>query len=289
VRAVLERLGLEDVRARTQIACEHLHRYELAARLCEGLRVADVCCGVGYGSRLLREGGARTVVGVDDDRGAIDAARAEGGIEGVDFELADAIQFLEADLDRRFDAIVMFEGLEHLADPGRALAALRRSFDAGLRGIVSIPNSEALDEGENPFHHTHYSYDRAVSELRSLGADVLVLHQFAAEGSLIRPAERGQMEARAVLDGEGDERECAHMIGLVNFGPEAREASARLLLDVAPVQRAYMRELEATNRKLWEDLEAIEASASWRLTEPLRGAKARGQRLRRRVRGSRGD
>jgi hypothetical protein len=48
-----------------------------------------------------------------------------------------------------------------------------------------------------------------------------------------------------------------------------------------------MRELEATNRKLWEDLEAIEASASWRLTEPLRGAKARGERIRRRLRGSR--
>ena len=41
-----------------------------------------------------------------------------------------------------------------------------------------------------------------------------------------------------------------------------------------------MRELEATNRKLWGDLREMEESASWRLTEPLRSAKARVRRLR---------
>ena len=143
--------------------------------------------------------------------------------------------------------------------------------------------------GDNPFHHTEYSYDRAVADLKGLGDDVVVLHQFAAEGSLIRAARSGPLDARAHLDGDGDERGCAHLIGLVNLGVEAGEASARLLLDVTPIQRRYMRELEATNRKLWEDLEAIEASASWRLTEPLRGAKARGERIRRRLRGSRPD
>jgi SAM-dependent methyltransferase len=290
VLVVLERLGPEDVRARTQIACEHLHRYELAARLCSGLRVADVCCGVGYGSLLLRDRGATSVLGIDNDAGAIETARRAARGEGVEFERADAIEFLEGDLAGRFDAVVMFEGLEHLPDPDRALSALRRAFASGLRGIVSIPNSEALGEEENPFHHTEYTYDRALSDLGGLGEEVVVLHQFAAEGSLIRTAEGGAVEARAVLDGEGEERECAHLIGLVNFGERGREASTRLLLDAAPIQRRYMRELEATNRRLWQDiegirqdLEAVEASASWRLTAPLRAAKARGQRLRRRL------
>ena len=277
---MLERLGLADVRARTQIACEHLHRYELAAGLCSGLRVADVCCGVGYGSRLLREGGARSVLGIDNDDDAIAAAREETSDPEVSFERADAVKFLEGELRGRFDAVVMFEGLEHLPDPDRALAALREAFDAGVRGIVSIPNSEALDEGDNPFHHTEYSYDRAAADLRRLGEDVVLLHQFAAEGSLIRTGRGGRLEAHAHLDGEAEERGCAHLIALVNFGADAQDASARLLLDVTPIQRRYMRELEATNRKLWGDLREMEESASWRLTEPLRSAKARVRRLR---------
>jgi SAM-dependent methyltransferase len=283
VRGVLERLGLEDVRARTQIACEHLHRYELASHLCSGLRVADVCCGVGYGAHQLRRGGAATVLGVDNDAGAIETASRAWAGDGVAFERADALEFLEGDLSERFDAVVMFEGLEHLPDPDRALAALRRAFASGLRGLVSIPNSEALEEAENPFHHTDYAYDRAREDLGRLGDDVVLLHQFAAEGSLIRTADSGRLEAHAHLDGDGEERECAHLIAVVNFGERGTDATARLLVDVAPVHRRYMRELEATNRKLWQDLEAIEASASWRLTEPLRSAKARAQRLRDRL------
>ena len=45
----------------------------------------------------------------------------------------------------------MFEGLEHVSDPERAVAALASPHGRGLRALVSIPNSVALGEVDNPF------------------------------------------------------------------------------------------------------------------------------------------
>src|SRR5262245_56200400 len=50
-----ERLSLDAAARYTSQACEHIHRYEIAAVLCEGLRVLDLACGSGYGSAILAE------------------------------------------------------------------------------------------------------------------------------------------------------------------------------------------------------------------------------------------
>ena len=56
---VVERLTLEAAQADTMVACEHRHRYEFAAALCDGRRVLDLCCGSGYGSAILAAPRAR--------------------------------------------------------------------------------------------------------------------------------------------------------------------------------------------------------------------------------------
>ncbi|MGI8461089.1 MAG: class I SAM-dependent methyltransferase [Solirubrobacterales bacterium] len=277
----LERLGLDDVRAPSLIASEHLHRYELAARLCDGLRVADVCCGTGYGTRLLSESGADTV-GIDTSEEAIAEARSGAGAAGdVEFELADALAYLERDLAGSVDAIVMFEGLEHLPDLDRAVAALRRQAGAGVRLAVSIPNSRVLGEQDDPFHETDFDHERAVATLRGLGDDVTLLCQFLAEGSLIRAegegGAEGELSARPVLEGRAETELASHYIGLVGFGDAAAELSTRMLFNAAPVNRAYMLELEAANGRLWDrltELEGrlarIESSLPYRVSAPLR-------------------
>jgi SAM-dependent methyltransferase len=277
----LERLNLDEVRAPTLIASEHLHRYELAARLCDGLRVADVCCGTGYGTRILAEAGA-DAVGVDSSPEAIAEARSGAGDTGARFEVADAHEYLERALAGEVDAVVMFEGLEHLPDLDRAVAALRDLAAAGVRLAVSIPNSELLGEADNPFHETDFGHDRAVATLRGLGDDVAVLGQYLAEGSLIRGEGEGDLEARPVLEGRAEPRLASHLIGLVGFGDAARDASARMLLSAAPAHRAYMLELEAANGRLWDRigelegrLERIEQSPLYRASAPLRALMRR--------------
>lgn len=44
---------------------EHLARYLFAQQFVKGLAVLDVACGVGYGSALLADAGARRVVGLE--------------------------------------------------------------------------------------------------------------------------------------------------------------------------------------------------------------------------------
>jgi SAM-dependent methyltransferase len=281
----VERLSLADVRAATPLAAEHLHRYELATSLCAGLRVADVCCGSGYGSALLHRGGATSVRGVDVDAATIESARRElGGSAGVSFERADAVEFLGRDLAERFDAVVMFEGLEHLPDPDRALAALRRLADEGVRLAVSVPNSRALGEVDNPYHHTDFGYEEAIAALRGLGEDVVILYQFAAEGSLIRGAVAagGGLDARQALSERGEPEMASHFVGLVNFGEIEPPPDARMVLQVSPLNRRHMLDLERSNARLWERVEELEqwmrriqSSLPWRASAPLRALRKR--------------
>jgi SAM-dependent methyltransferase len=287
----LERLSLDEVGSGSLIASEHLHRYELAAELCRGLRVADVCCGIGYGSALMRDAGADDVTGVDNEAAVIEEARSKlTPRPGLEFELADAVDFLERDLSGKFDAIVMFEGLEHIPDPERALRALRRHADSGMRVIVSIPNSRAFEE-DNPHHLTDYGYEDGVAALRRLGEEVSLLYQFAAEGSLIRPEAAGKLDGSFVLPEYGEPALCNHMIGLVNFDSDRLEAAgaARMQLEVAPLHRGYMLLLEAKVDELWglytekrDEVAALRNSRSWKVTKPLRAREA----LRRRRSGS---
>ena len=247
----VERLTLEAVKARTTLTAAHVHRYELAARLCEGLRVLDLACGSGYGSRILRSS-AKSVVGVDNDVATIDMAVATIGREtDIEFVVADAVRFLEQDLRERFDAIVMFEGLEHVHSPERALESLRKRAEDGLKLLISVPNSKTFDE-ENPFHETDFGYDEMLSAFRDF-PNVELLYQFLAEGSLIRSEERKQDEGgHFVLQDQAEEPYASTFIACVNLDDMLATWSrdARLHLAVSPASSRHMLNLERANAEL---------------------------------------
>lgn len=248
---VLERLSLEQAEAHDLLACVHRHRYALAAELCAGLRVADVPCGSGYGSRILSQAGAK-VTGVDNDAPTIEAARAALATEtGIVFECADVHEFVSRPLSRDFDAVVMFEGIEHLQRPEEALAALERHARQGMRLVASIPNSRTLAE-DNPFHVTDFDYDTAMRAFEGFD-DVEILYQFNAEGSLIRGSTGGDLEGRLVLAEHGEPDYCNNFIALVNFADRvsSSSAAATMQLELAPTHTRHMIGLERANRELW--------------------------------------
>jgi SAM-dependent methyltransferase len=247
---VVERLTLEAAARHSLIAVEHVHRYDLAAELCPGLRVADVCCGSGYGSRILAEKSA-SVLGIDNDVGTIDAAQASLGGDGkIEFEVADAQEFLARDLGERFDALVLFECLEHLSEPDSALKALRSHAEHGMRIVLSVPNSKAFGE-ENPHHVTDYGYEEAQAALAGFD-DCIVLYQFLAEGSLIRGTEGGEQAGRLVVTERGEPEYANHFIACINLGEEltGRPDWAQMHLEAAPVHNRHMLNLERANTEL---------------------------------------
>lgn len=144
-----ERFTPECVR---EIHYEHWHRYAWATRMVAGLEVLDCACGEGYGSRLLRAV-ARRVDGVDIDPAAVEHARRRYRTEGLAFHCASALDLPFP--DHRFDAVVSFETLEHLAEHDELLAEFRRVLRPGGFLLVSTPDRKTYTDDTgyvNEFH-----------------------------------------------------------------------------------------------------------------------------------------
>lgn len=254
VEEVQERLTLADVAAESLLASTHLHRYEFAAALVEGRRVLDLCCGTGYGSRILA-GRAAAVRGVDIDRETVAVARREAG-QGerdapVDFEQGDALDYLTALDPSGCDAVVCFEGIEHVPDPVAVVDALAGLARRGTRLIVSLPNSHGFEE-ENPFHLTDFGYEEAMALFARLGEPV-VLSQYLAEGSLLLggSAPGRDLDGRLVGDAEPEPQWANHWLAVVNVPrDELRRAVARLRIGASANNNEYMRTLERANQEL---------------------------------------
>lgn len=245
-----ERLSLQAVSEHTLIAVEHRHRYAFAATACTGLRVLDLCCGAGYGSELLAATAA-SVVGVDRDAAAVDAARASVGARTqARFVAADALDFLRTAEAGEFDLIVCFEGLEHVPEVELVVAQLTRLVAGGAAMIVSVPNSATFGEA-NEFHLTDFDLG-AVRELFAAIPETTIAYQSHAEGSLIRGRTAGMVRAEVALDGEQDLDWANHFLVLAGLdsGALLEGADAALQLAVAPVNHRYMRGLEEANRDL---------------------------------------
>jgi SAM-dependent methyltransferase len=242
-----ERLTVSEAQAPTLLGTMHVHRYEVAAELCSGLRVADVGCGSGYGSAILASA-CPQVVGIDLDSQTIELARNDfGDIEGLEFRVADAHDFLHDRLPDGFDAVVMLETLEHLEDIDDVLLSLGRQAENGLKLFVSVPNSRVLDE-RNPFHVTNFGFEQAVGTFAGF-EDLRFLYQFIVEGSLIR-GDDGD-EATLTLADEGEREYANQFIALVNFEDRGSTMlSTAMRLAAEPVHHRYLRGLEQANEEL---------------------------------------
>ena len=248
---VVERLTLEAAAADTMLACEHRHRYEFAAPFGAGERVLDLCCGSGYGTAILAER-AREVLGVDNDAATVDlAAETVGrGSPNAGFHAADAVAFLESERAGEFDLVVCFEGLEHLRELDRALAALRRLADRGTRLLASIPNGKLFGE-DNPYHVTNFGYEEALAAFAGF-QEAVMLPQYLAEGSVICPAGAAGTDVTVGLQDRREPEYANHFMFCVNLAPERLAAvhHGRVQVSVSPVFNRWSEDLKLGARAL---------------------------------------
>jgi SAM-dependent methyltransferase len=145
-----ERFTPECVR---EIWYEHWHRYAFAMAVCQGKNVLDAACGEGYGSNLVA-GVAREVIGLDISAEAIAHARQRyAGEARVRFEVGDAAAL--AFPDRRFDVVLSFETLEHLAAQQELVAGFARVLAEDGVLLISSPDKRTYSEiagFRNEFH-----------------------------------------------------------------------------------------------------------------------------------------
>ena len=171
----MERLDFTEVSSYNQIeAAIHLNRYLTAKQYVVGKRVLDIACGEGYGSRLMKNWGAASVVGVDVSEEALAVANRFFLCEGVTFmnHSAEELRF-END---SFDVVVSFETIEHLDHPERFLQEIARvvKFDGVV--LISCPNDPYYSQNDpqfsNPYHkHAFSFFDFKEMSERYLGKD----------------------------------------------------------------------------------------------------------------------
>ena len=138
---------------------EHLGRYEFASQFVQGKEVLDLACGTGYAAPILIAAGATSYRGVDISAEAVAIAESRYKLtESIAFMLGDACK-LDSIGDGTIDVAISFETIEHLADPRRFLAELRRVLVPGGTLVMSTPNRTLSNpEGNlnstptNPFH-----------------------------------------------------------------------------------------------------------------------------------------
>lgn len=142
-----------------------------------GRRVLDLGCRDGALTRTYLEG--NEVVGVDADRDAL----AEAAKLGIETQWADLDQPLELP-DESFDVGVAGELLEHLRDPQRLVAEIRRVLRPGGTFVASVPNAYRLKNrlrflrGRAPEHDPTHLQMFAAADVRALlaGFDDPQLH-----------------------------------------------------------------------------------------------------------------
>jgi SAM-dependent methyltransferase len=158
-RLIPDHLSQGDVTGRETLEL-HLERYRFAARHARG-RLLDIACGVGYGTRLLRDEGkqVRFALGVDICDESVSYAQERYGRDGVEFRVGDAMHFEEPD---GFDAIVSLETVEHLPSPARLIDNLVSLLRPSGILVVSVPTTPSVDV--NP-HHRHDFTERSFRRL----------------------------------------------------------------------------------------------------------------------------
>lgn len=131
---------------------EHLARYEFVIPLVKNKKVLDIACGTGYGSQILAERGASSVVGGDIDQATVATAEREKRAKNLRFAVMDGLAILAS--EGEFEAVVSLETIEHIQEAERFVTEIARVLVAGGQLILSTPNREATAKLKinNPFH-----------------------------------------------------------------------------------------------------------------------------------------
>ncbi len=194
-----ERLSLADDSLIAGYA-ESIQRNEFALEWCNGRRVLDAGCGSGYGAYFLAVHGAASVLGIDVAADAIEEARRQYRHPHLSFDVRDLETLDDAACNGRYDVVVNFETLPHLAAPEKFLRGAKAALAAGGTFICSIPNGDVVetDAQGKPlyrFQHRTYSPDEFRSALAAHFASVALFgHWLTHEGLLRRRRARELFE-----------------------------------------------------------------------------------------------
>jgi SAM-dependent methyltransferase len=158
---------------------------ELANRLAEGARVADIGCGFGWSSIGLAVGyDSITVDGFDLDEPSIAHARIHAVEAGVDDRVVfQPIDAGDPSVEGVYDVVAAFECIHDMPDPVSTLATMRRiAADDGIVVVMDEKVSEAFHPDADEIEQLMYGFSNFIC----LPDGMAHLHS-AGTGTVMRP------------------------------------------------------------------------------------------------------
>lgn len=179
-RDFLDERLVPELEADTVQYFDHVRRYLFAQQYVQGKRTADIACGTAYGTVMLQQAGAASVIGVDLSIEALRYAvrlpdRREARVVLVQ---ADGLKLPL--LTGSIDVVVSFETLEHIPTPDRFLTEIKRVLSPGGLLIASVPNRAVASPGSATPFSPYHAFEPTLSELQALirenGFEIHALH-----------------------------------------------------------------------------------------------------------------
>jgi 2-polyprenyl-3-methyl-5-hydroxy-6-metoxy-1,4-benzoquinol methylase len=127
-------------------------------------RALDIGAGGGEFAYLLGRATGMAVTGIEPNEGYAGHARRTLGLDLLVSPLHEALPGGEP-----FDLVTMFHVLEHLCDPGAALARLATWLAPGGLAVVEVPNVEATCQAPGHLFHAAHLYNFNAAALERLG------------------------------------------------------------------------------------------------------------------------
>lgn len=165
---------------------DHRMRYNFAASLISShARIADIGCGIGYGSYYMAcATDCSSVVGIDIAEEAIQYAQSCYKHPNVDFVTRNITEDAVDDLGK-FDIITAFEVVEHVQDSNIFLKAITSLLNED--GIVAFttPNEEVIPFNKEAFrfHVRHYTQSDIIDLIEAAGLELI--HHFSQNGTVV--------------------------------------------------------------------------------------------------------
>lgn len=178
----------------------HIFRYEFALEtLLKGgitSNILDAACGVGYGSHYLAQNGITEIIAVDISKDALKIANANFSHPSVTF-IEDDCEHLSNIKNKKIDAIVSFETLEHLKNPNNFLANCYRLLKPDGLLIISTPNvneTRHFSKSDWHFHEKEYTAFEFYNLLSEAGyKNIRLLGQHYSELGQLRNSLRHEL------------------------------------------------------------------------------------------------
>lgn len=166
IRLVPDEVVNDPTQATRDLVRMFTRNYETAAKVSRDKRVLDIACGSGYGCQILKNAGAREVVGVDLSSDTIEYAKKRYGMPGVAYVCRSAETYESPAL---FDVAVSYETIQVVPSPKEFISKVRSLLvPGGLYFATFTPRRSPLD----PTQHHILNCEQALALLEECGFTV---------------------------------------------------------------------------------------------------------------------